>query len=64
MVIGYSQDSNQQLLNLYSDIAVLNWFPISDWDKGFGQVDFTVDGLDASQGGALFTLVILKRPTC
>ncbi len=23
----------QQLLNLYSDIAVLNWFPISDWDK-------------------------------
>lgn len=40
----------QQLLNLYSDIAVLNWFPISDWDKGFGQVDFTVDGLDASQG--------------
>ncbi|MBS4823019.1 MAG: DUF2207 domain-containing protein, partial [Streptococcus salivarius] len=40
----------QKLLNLYSDIAVLNWFPISDWDKGFGQVDFTVDGLDASQG--------------
>lgn len=40
----------QQLLNLYSDIAVLNWFPISDWDKGFGQVDFTVDGLDVSQG--------------
>ena len=40
----------QQLLNLYSDIAVLNWFPISDWDKGFGQIDFTVDGLDASQG--------------
>ena len=40
----------QHLLNLYSDIAVLNWFPISDWDKGFGQVDFTVDGLDASQG--------------
>ena len=40
----------QQLLNLYSDIVVLNWFPISDWDKGFGQVDFTVDGLDASQG--------------
>lgn len=39
----------QHLLNLYSDIAVLNWFPISDWDKGFGQVDFTVDGLDASQ---------------
>lgn len=37
-------------MNLYSDIAVLNWFPISDWDKGFGQVDFTVDGLDASQG--------------
>ena len=43
----------QQLLNLYSDIAVLNWFPISDWDKGFGQVDFTVDGLDASQWRAL-----------
>ena len=40
----------QHLLNLYSDIAVLNWFPISDWDKGFGQVDFTVDGLDGSQG--------------
>ena len=40
----------QHLLNLYSDIAVLNWFPISDWDKGFGQIDFTVDGLDASQG--------------
>lgn len=40
----------QHLLNLYSDIAVLNWFPISDWDKGFGQVDFTVDGLEASQG--------------
>lgn len=40
----------QHLLNLYSDIAVLNWFPISDWDKGFGQVDFTVDGLDASHG--------------
>lgn len=40
----------QHLLNIYSDIAVLNWFPISDWDKGFGQVDFTVDGLDASQG--------------
>lgn len=40
----------QHLLNLYSDIAVLNWFPISDWDKGFGHVDFTVDGLDASQG--------------
>ena len=40
----------QHLLNLYSDIAVLNWFPISDWDKGFGQVDFTVDGLYASQG--------------
>lgn len=37
-------------MNLYSDIVVLNWFPISDWDKGFGQVDFTVDGLDASQG--------------
>ena len=43
----------QHLLNLYSDIAVLNWFPISDWDKGFGQVDFTVDGLDASQGELL-----------
>lgn len=40
----------QNMLSLYSDIAVLNWFPISDWDKGFGQVDFTVDGLDASQG--------------
>ena len=40
----------QHLLDLYSDIAVLNWFPISDWDKGFGQVDFTVDGLDASHG--------------
>ena len=31
-------------------MQILNWFPISDWDKGFGQVDFTVDGLDASQG--------------
>ena len=37
----------QHLLNLYSDIAVLNWFPISDWDKGFGQIDFTVDVMEA-----------------
>ena len=39
-----------KVYNSGSDIAVLNWFPISDWDKGFGQIDFTVDGLDASQG--------------
>ena len=53
----------QHLLNLYSDIAVLNWFPISDWDKGFGQVDFTVDGLDASQGELRSRWLFWKRPT-
>ena len=54
----------QHLLNLYSDIAVLNWFPISDWDKGFGHVDFTVDGLDASQGELLCPhRLFRKRPT-
>ena len=54
----------QHLLNLYSDIAVLNWFPISDWDKGFGQIDFTVDGLDAKSGRALCPhWLFRKRPT-
>lgn len=40
----------QHLLNLYSDIAVLNWFPISDWDESINHVDFEVEGLDASHG--------------
>lgn len=39
-----------RILNLYSDVAVLNWFPISDWDKSIGHVDFTVDGLDSNKG--------------
>ena len=39
-----------RILNLYSDVAVLNWFPISDWDKSIGHVDFTVDGLDFRLG--------------
>lgn len=40
----------KHMLDLYSDVAVLNWFPISDWDKSIGHVDFTVDGLDSSKG--------------
>lgn len=40
----------QNMLSLYSDIAVLNWFPISDWDESINHVDFEVEGLDASQG--------------
>ena len=40
----------KHMLDLYSDVAVLNWFPISDWDKSIGHVDFTVDGLDSNKG--------------
>ena len=40
----------QNMLSLYSDIAVLNWFPISDWDESINHVDFEVEGLDASHG--------------
>ena len=40
----------KHMLDLYSDVAVLNWFPISDWDKSIGYVDFTVDGLDSNKG--------------
>ena len=38
------------LLNLYNDIAELNWFPISDGDEKVAKLDFYVDGLDAKQG--------------
>lgn len=38
------------LLNLYNDIAELNWFPISDGDENVAKLDFYVDGLDAKQG--------------
>lgn len=38
------------LLNLYNDIAELNWFPISDGDEKVSKLDFYVDGLDAKQG--------------
>ena len=38
------------LLNLYNDIAELNWFPISDGDEEVAKLDFYVDGLDAKQG--------------
>ncbi|VUX02599.1 DUF2207 domain-containing protein [Streptococcus vestibularis] len=40
----------KNMLSLYSDIAVLNWFPISDWDESINHVDFEVEGLDASNG--------------
>lgn len=40
----------QNMSSLYSDIAVLNWFPISDWDESINHVDFEVEGLDASNG--------------
>lgn len=40
----------KNMLSLYSDIAVLNWFPISDWDESINHVDFEVEGLDASHG--------------
>lgn len=40
----------QNMLSLYSDIAVLNWFPISDWDESINHVDFEVEGLDDSNG--------------
>ena len=39
-----------QILSYYSDIAELNWFPISDWDGAINNLDFTLEGLDASQG--------------
>lgn len=38
------------ILELYSDIAELNWFPISDGDEDVAKLDFYVDGLDAKQG--------------
>ena len=38
------------LLNLYNDIAELNWFPMSDGDENVAKLDFYVDGLDAKQG--------------
>lgn len=38
------------ILSYYSDIAELNWFPISDWDEAINNVEFTIEGLDASQG--------------
>ena len=38
------------ILDLYSDIAELNWFPLSDGDEDIAKLDFYVDGLDAKQG--------------
>ncbi|MFS9101600.1 DUF2207 family protein [Streptococcus australis] len=38
------------ILELYSDIAELNWFPISDGDEDVAKLDFYVDGLDANEG--------------
>ena len=38
------------ILELYSDIAELNWFPISDGDEDVAKLDFYVDGLYAKQG--------------
>ena len=38
------------ILELYSDIAELNWFPISDGDEDVSKLDFYVDGLDANEG--------------
>lgn len=38
------------ILELYSDIAELNWFPLSDGDEDIAKLDFYVDGLDAKQG--------------
>lgn len=38
------------ILELYSDIAELNWFPISDGDEDVAKIDFYVDGLDAKNG--------------
>ena len=38
------------ILELYSDIAELNWFPLSDGDEDIAKLDFYVDGLDAEQG--------------
>ena len=38
------------ILELYSDIAELNWFPISDGDEDIAKLDFYVDGLDVNEG--------------
>ena len=38
------------ILELYSDIAELNWFPISDGDEDVAKLDFYVDGLNANEG--------------
>lgn len=38
------------ILELYSDIVELNWFPISDGDEDVAKLDFYVDGLDANEG--------------
>ena len=38
------------ILELYSDIAELNWFPISDGDEDVAKLDFYVDGLYDKQG--------------
>lgn len=37
------------ILYKYKDIAVLNWKPISDWDKSIDQVHFTIDSQKSSQ---------------
>ncbi len=49
--------------SIFQILQFLNWFPISDWDK-VGQVDFTVDGLDAeSRRAYAHTGYFWKRPT-
>lgn len=52
------------MLDLYSDVAALNWFPISDWDNSIEHVDFTVTGLDAAKGDLYaHTGFFNKKPT-
>ena len=54
----------KHMLDLYSDVAALNWFPISDWDNSIEHVDFTVTGLDAAKGDLYaHTGFFNKKPT-
>lgn len=36
-------------LEVYRDVAVLNWQPLTDWDKKIGQVNFRISGLSNHQ---------------
>ena len=53
------------MLGLYRDVAVLNWQPITDWDKAIKQVEFEVKGLRQDQKSDLAAHRSLfdKQPT-